>query len=89
MKIVMYMVRYLLLRDEDRPAIGFIAHLDTAPDFCGENVNPQIYENYNGEDLPLGDSGKILSVKKFPHLKELKGRTLITHRRNHSFGGRR
>lgn len=63
---------------EDRPAIGFIAHLDTAPDFCGENVNPQIHENYNGEDLPLGNSGKILSVKKFPHLKELKGRTLIT-----------
>ena len=56
---------------EDRPAIGLIAHLDTAPDFCGENVNPQIHENYNGEDLPLGNSGKILSVKKFPHLKEM------------------
>ena len=63
---------------EDKPAIGLIAHLDTAPDFCGEHVNPQIYRNYNGEDVTLGDSGKVLSVKPFPHLKELKGRTLIT-----------
>lgn len=63
---------------EDKPAIGLIAHLDTAPDFCGEHVNPQIYRNYNGEDVTLGDSGKALSVKTFPHLKELKGRTLIT-----------
>ena len=57
---------------------SLIAHLDTAPDFCGEHVNPQIYRNYNGEDVTLGDSGKVLSVKTFPHLKELKGRTLIT-----------
>lgn len=63
---------------EDKPAIGLIAHLDTAPVFCGEHVNPQIYRNYNGEDVTLGDSGKVLSVKTFPHLKELKGRTLIT-----------
>lgn len=63
---------------EDKPAIGLIAHLDTAPDFCGEHVNPQIYRNYNGEDVTLGDSGKVLAVKTFPHLKELKGRTLIT-----------
>ena len=63
---------------EDKPAIGLIAHLDTAPNFCGEHVNPQIYRNYNGEDVTLGDSGKVLSVKTFPHLKELKGRTLIT-----------
>lgn len=63
---------------EDKPAIGLIAHLDTAPDFCGEHVNPQIYRNYNGEDVTLGDSGKVLSVKTFPHLKELKGRKLIT-----------
>lgn len=63
---------------EDKPAIGLIAHLDTAPDFCGEHVNPQIHRNYNGEDVTVGDSGKVLSVKTFPHLKELKGRTLIT-----------
>lgn len=63
---------------EDRPAIGLIAHLDTAPDFCGEHVKPQVHLNYNGEDLSLGDSGRTLSVHTFPHLRELKGRTLIT-----------
>lgn len=63
---------------EDKPAIGLIAHLDTAPDFCGEHVNPQIHRNYNGEDVMLGDSGKMLSVQTFPHLRDLKGRTLIT-----------
>lgn len=62
---------------EDKPSIGFIAHMDTAPAAPGENVNPQIVENYNGEDLTLLN-GTILSVEKFPHLKNLKGRTLIT-----------
>lgn len=60
------------------PAIGLIAHMDTAPDFCGEHVNPQIIENYDGQDVALGTSGRVLSVKNFPHLKSLKGRTLIT-----------
>ena len=62
---------------EDKPSIGFIAHMDTAPAAPGENVNPQIVENYNGEDLTLLN-GTVLSVEKFPHLKSLKGRTLIT-----------
>lgn len=63
---------------EDRPGIGFIAHLDTAPDFCGEHVNPQVHENYDGKDVALGSSGKVISVETFPHLKTLKGRILIT-----------
>ena len=63
---------------EDRPAIGYIAHMDTSPDFCGENVKPQIIENYNGEDVLLAGSGSILSVEAFPTLKKLKGMTLIT-----------
>ena len=63
---------------EDKPSIGFIAHMDTAPDFCGEGVNPQIHENYDGEDIVLGDSGRVLSRAMFPHLPTLKGRTLIT-----------
>ncbi len=62
---------------EDKPSIGFIAHMDTAPAAPGENVNPQIVENYNGEDLTLLN-GTVLSVEKFPHLKNLKGRTVIT-----------
>lgn len=63
---------------EQAPAIGLIAHMDTAPDFCGENVKPQIIENYDGTDVTLGTSGRVLSVKNFPHLASLKGRTLIT-----------
>lgn len=59
-------------------AIGFIAHMDTAPDFCGEHVNPQIIENYDGGEVVLGTSGRVLSPKQFPHLPGLKGQTLIT-----------
>ena len=62
---------------ESKPSIGLIAHVDTAPAAPGENVNPQVVENYNGEDLTLLN-GTVLSVEKFPHLKNLKGRTLIT-----------
>lgn len=58
--------------------LGFIAHMDTAPDYSGADVKPQIIENYSGGDVQLGNSGKILSPKMFPHLKNLKGRTLIT-----------
>ena len=63
---------------EERPAIGFIAHMDTAPDFSGENVNPQIIPEYDGGDVKLGDSEYALTLKDFPHLASLKGRTLIT-----------
>ncbi len=62
---------------EDRKKIGFIAHMDTSPDFSGEGVNPQIHENYDGGDVPLG-CGRVLRVSDFPHLPTLKGRTLIT-----------
>ena len=58
--------------------IGFIAHMDTAPDFNGNGVKPQIIENYDGGDVVLGNSGRVLEVSKFPHLSKLKGRTLIT-----------
>lgn len=63
---------------EDKPAIGFIAHMDTVSDFCDHDITPVITENYNGEDLALGTSGLTLSTETFPHLKDLKGRTLIT-----------
>ncbi|MBQ1598408.1 MAG: peptidase T [Lachnospiraceae bacterium] len=63
---------------EDVKPIALISHMDTAPDYSGEKVKPQIIENYNGEDVALGDSGKVLSVSDFPHLTSLKGRTLIT-----------
>lgn len=63
---------------EDKPCIGFIAHLDTIPDFPGENVQPQLIENYDGGNVVLGTSGRSLTVEKFPHLATLKGQTLIT-----------
>lgn len=63
---------------ENKKPMGFIAHMDTSPDFSGENVKPQIIENYDGGDIELKGSGDILSPKNFADLKNLKGRTLIT-----------
>ena len=58
--------------------LGFIAHMDTAPDFNGIGVKPQIISNYDGKDIALGESGRVLRVKDFPELAHMKGRTLIT-----------
>ena len=58
--------------------LGFIAHMDTAPDFNGIGVKPQIISNYDGKDVALGESGRVLRVKDFPELAHMKGRTLIT-----------
>lgn len=63
---------------ESKKAVGFIAHIDTAPDFCGENVKPQIISNYDGNDVLLKGTGAYLKVSDFPSLSSLKGRTLIT-----------
>lgn len=63
---------------EDRPALGFIAHLDTVSDFCSHRITPVVHEDYDGRELPLGPCGRVLSPEMFPHLKSLKGRTLIT-----------
>jgi tripeptide aminopeptidase len=63
---------------EDKAAIGFISHMDTAPDFSGQNVNPQIITDYDGNDVPLKGSALTLKVSDFPELSALKGRTLIT-----------
>ena len=62
---------------EDAPCVGFIAHVDTAPDFSGEGVKPRIIPDYDGGDVLLGDGGRTLSVSAFPHLPSLAGRTLI------------
>ena len=51
--------------------------MDTAPDYCGTNVNPQIVKNYNGEDIKLNEN-VTLSSKFSPELKEYVGMTLIT-----------
>lgn len=62
---------------EKVPALGFISHMDTVCD-GGRNVCTQVWENYDGEDLRLGESGRVLTRAQFPELSSLKGRTLIT-----------
>jgi len=65
--------------EKDTPTIGFLAHVDTATDFTGKNVNPQIVENYDGGEIVLNEALKvIMSPKDFPSLPEYKGHTLIT-----------
>ncbi len=63
---------------ENKAAVGFISHMDTAPDFSGKDVKPQIIPDYDGGDILLKGSGEYLKVSDFPSLKTLKGRTLIT-----------
>ncbi len=63
---------------EDKTAVGFIAHMDTAPEFNGIGVKPQVIENYDGGDVLLAGSGHILSPKDFPVLLGYKGHTLVT-----------
>ena len=62
----------------DKPAVGFISHMDTSPDFSGKDVKPQIIPDYDGNDVLLKGSGAYLKISDFPTLKTLKGRTLIT-----------
>ena len=62
---------------ENRERIGFLAHLDTVPDFSGENVKPRVIEDYDGGDIVLGESGRVLSPADFPHLEGLAGETLV------------
>lgn len=61
------------------PTIGFISHFDTSPDYSGENVKPQIIENYDGENILLNPALKMnLDPEEFPELKQYKGQTIIT-----------
>lgn len=60
------------------PSVGFIAHMDTAPDLNGKCVSPQVFENYDGSSIRLDDEGKfILSPEDFPEMLQYKGKTLI------------
>ena len=61
---------------ENAPVIGFIAHVDTAPDMSGKNVKPRIIECYEGEDIVLNDA-LTMKVSEFPELKNFVGHTLI------------
>lgn len=63
----------------DAPAIGWVAHVDTSPEFSGTHVKPIVHENYDGQDLVLpGDPSRVLRVSEEPRLKEMVGKTVIT-----------
>lgn len=64
---------------QEVPTIGFLAHLDTATEFTGAGVKPQVIEQYDGNDIILNQAENIvLSPKDFPELSGYKGQTLIT-----------
>ena len=63
--------------DRDVPTIGFLAHVDTATDYTGKNVNPQRINNYDGKDIKLNDD-TVMTVEDFPELESYKGHTLLT-----------
>ncbi len=64
----------------DAPAqtVGFIAHMDTSPDFSGRNVNPNIVQNYDGEHITLNEElGIVMRTDDFPELTKYKGQDLV------------
>lgn len=65
--------------DQAVPVIGFLAHVDTSPETPGDNVKPQIIENYAGGDIILNrENNVVLSPADFPELNDYIGHTLIT-----------
>lgn len=65
--------------DYQAPVIGFISHMDTSPDYTGENVNPQIVKNYDGNDIVLNPAANVvLSPAYFPELLKYIGQDLVT-----------
>ncbi len=63
---------------EHVPALGFLAHMDTAPAFSGKDVSPILHENYDGGDIVLPKEGRVIRAADFPWLARMKGKTLIT-----------
>lgn len=63
--------------EKEVPTVGFLAHVDTSPDFNATNVNPQIIEDYDGQPIKLGQTNRVLSQDVFPELKKLEGHTLM------------
>lgn len=73
-----YLMATLPANAEDAPVIGFLAHVDTATDFTGKNVNPQVID-YDGGEIVLNEAlGVILTPEQFPELEGYSGHTLMT-----------
>lgn len=73
-----YLMATLPANTENVPVIGFLAHVDTSPDFTSENVNPQVVD-YESGDIVLNEAeGITLSTEEFPELASYKGHTLVT-----------
>lgn len=63
---------------EEGPVLGFIAHMDTSPAVSGRNVHPRVIENYDGNDIPLDQEGKVVSrISDFPELHNYAGKSLV------------
>lgn len=62
---------------ENKKSIGFISHIDTAPDYPGEQVHPVLIPDYDGKDVTLSATGAVLRVADFPQLVSRAGQTLI------------
>jgi len=63
---------------ENAPALGLLAHMDTAPAFSGKDVRPIVHEDYDGGDIVLPREGRVIKVSDFPFLAGMRGKTLIT-----------
>jgi tripeptide aminopeptidase len=64
--------------DKDVPVICFCAHMDTAPDFSGKDVQPKLHGNYQGGDIALGNSGRVIRTTEHPELRNQIGNDIIT-----------
>ena len=73
-----YLMATLPANTDDKPTIGFIAHMDTSPDASGKHVQPRIVKNYNGEDILLNEEEVIvLETSKYPEILRYKGQDII------------
>lgn len=65
--------------DKKIPTVGFVAHIDTSPDFTATNCSPIVWENYDGGDLVLNpEENIVLRTEEFPEMLQFKGQTMIT-----------
>ena len=73
-----YLMATLPANTDGKPVIGFIAHMDTAPDASGENIRPRIVKNYDGQDILLNEEQHIvLETAKYPEILRYKGQDII------------